>query len=356
MPDPRPVPPDHPTDRLVGHAPAMHTLRTQIRQLAGFDAVGSVSIPTVLLHGETGTGKGLVARVIHDSGPRARGPFIDVNCAAIPETMLEAELFGFEAGAFTDAKRTKAGLFEAASGGALFLDEVDAVSLVVQSKLLKILEEKHVRRLGAVADRAVDVKLIAATSADLPARVAEGRFRLDLYHRLAVVLLELPPLRARGEDIVALARQFLAQYAAGHRVAPKRLAPTAEAWLARQPWPGNVRELSHLMERVTLLHPAEVLDADALARFCLPRPPGESPQGLRHLPGRSRRMSRRASGRPSSAPVAMSSGPPSCSGCGGTPCATARGAMASGLPSWRTSPRSPRPRIRSDGTALGRQG
>src|SRR5262245_43985227 len=242
MPDPRAVPPAHPTDRLVGDAPAIQTLRSQIRQLAGFDGVGSIYVPTVLLHGETGTGKGLVARVLHDSGPRARGPFIDVNCAAIPETMLEAEFFGFEAGAFTDAKSAKAGLFEAASGGTLFLDEIDAVPLVVQSKLLKILEEKRVRRLGAVADRAVDVKLIAATSADLQVRVAEGRFRLDLYHRLAVVLLELPALRSRGADIVALAQQFLAQYAAGHGVAPKRLGPTAEAWLARQAWPGNVRE------------------------------------------------------------------------------------------------------------------
>ena len=280
MSDPCPLPPEPPIDRLLGHAPAMHTLRTQIRQLAGFDTVGSVYVPTVLIHGETGTGKGLVARVLHDSGPRAQGPFIDVNCAAIPETMLEAELFGFEAGAFTDAKRAKAGLFEAASGGVLFLDEIDAVPLVLQSKLLTIIEEKRVRRLGAVADRPVDVKLIAATSADLHVRVAEGRFRLDLYHRLAVVLLELPPLRTRGEDILGLASRFLTQYAAGHRVAPKRLGPTAEAWLAHQAWPGNVRELSHLMERVTLLHPEDVIDAAALERFCLPRPPGERAPGV----------------------------------------------------------------------------
>jgi two-component system, NtrC family, response regulator AtoC len=193
MPDPRVVPPEHPTDRLVGHAPTIQTLRTQIRQLAAFDVVGRASVPTILLHGETGTGKGLVARVLHDSGPRVRGPFIDVNCAAIPETMLEAELFGYEAGAFTDARRAKAGLFEAASGGTLFLDEIDALPVVLQSKLLKIIEEKRLRRLGAVADQAIDVKLIAATSADLNARVAAGQFRLDLYHRLAVVLLALPP-------------------------------------------------------------------------------------------------------------------------------------------------------------------
>jgi hypothetical protein len=169
--------------------------------------------------------------VLHDSGPRARGPFIDVNCAAIPETMLEAELFGFEASAFTDAKRAKAGLFEAASAGTLFLDEIDTFPMVLQGKLLKIIEEMRLRRLGAVADYAVDVKLIAATSADLNARVADGRFRLDLYHRLAVVLLEFPPLRARGDDILMLARQFLQQYATGHQAPPKRLHPSAEAWL-----------------------------------------------------------------------------------------------------------------------------
>jgi two-component system response regulator AtoC len=154
--------------------------------------------PTVLLQGETGTGKGLVARVIHDSGPRAQGPFLDVNCAAIPETLLEAELFGFEAGAFTDARRPKPGLFQAAAGGTLFLDEIDALPLTLQHKLLKAIEEKRIRRLGAVREQLVDVKLIAATQADLNARVLEGHFRADLYHRLAVILLHIPPLRERG--------------------------------------------------------------------------------------------------------------------------------------------------------------
>ena len=168
MPD-APLPPaGHPTDRLIGTAPAIAALRVQIRHLASFDTVGSPAVPTVLLQGETGTGKGLVARIIHDSGPRAAGPFIEVNCAAIPETMLEAELFGFEAGAFTDAKRAKPGLFEAASGGTLFLDEIDALPLALQGKLLTAIESKRVRRLGAVTERAVDVKLIAATNAVLP--------------------------------------------------------------------------------------------------------------------------------------------------------------------------------------------
>jgi transcriptional regulator with PAS, ATPase and Fis domain len=222
----------------------MVALRTQIRHLAHFDTVGSAAVPTVLLHGETGTGKGLVAQVMHDSGPRAAGSFVDVNCAAIPETMLEAELFGFEPGAFTDAKRAKPGLFEAASGGTRFLDEIDALSLALQGKLLSAIETKHVRRLGAVAARAVDVKLIAATNADLQQHVTAGRFRVDLYYRLAVVVLTLPPLRARGEDILELAQTFLQQYSMAHRVPPKRLHPAAAAWLCRYAWPGNVRELS----------------------------------------------------------------------------------------------------------------
>src|SRR5262245_37604332 len=147
------VPHAHPTDRIVGHAPAIQTLRAQIHHLTAFDTVGSAFVPTLLLQGETGTGKGLVARVIHDSGPRVQGPFVDINCAAIPETLLEVELFGFEAGAFTDAKRAKPGLMESASGGTLFLDEIDALPLPLQSKLLSAIEEKCVRRLGAVEGR-----------------------------------------------------------------------------------------------------------------------------------------------------------------------------------------------------------
>jgi transcriptional regulator with PAS, ATPase and Fis domain len=176
----------------------MATLRTQIRHLAPFDTPGSPVVPTVLLQGETGTGKGLVARIIHASRPRAQGPFVEVNCAAVPETMLEAELFGFAAGAFTDAKRAKPGLFEAASRGTLFLDEIDALPLVLQGKVLTAIETKRVRRLEAVTARAMDVKLIAATNAVLAEAVAAGRFRADLYHRLAVVVLGLPPLRERS--------------------------------------------------------------------------------------------------------------------------------------------------------------
>jgi two-component system, NtrC family, response regulator AtoC len=269
----------HPTDRLIGHAPVMGALRAQIRHLAGFDTVGSALVPTVLLQGETGTGKGLVARVIHDSGPRVQGPFLDVNCAAIPETLLEAELFGFEAGAFTDARRAKPGLFQAAAGGTLFLDEVDALPLSLQHKLLKAIEEKRIRRLGAVREHLVDVKLIAATQVDLNARISDGRFRADLYHRLAVIFLHIPPLRERGEDILILAQEFLRQYAEAHRLIPKQLSPEAETWLQRYAWPGNVRELSHLIERVMLLHPEVILDAFSLERLCLGQPQPAAPVG-----------------------------------------------------------------------------
>jgi DNA-binding NtrC family response regulator/tetratricopeptide (TPR) repeat protein len=259
-----------PVDRLEGTAAAIQALRQQIRRLSVFDAVGGPMVPTCLLHGETGTGKGLVARIIHDSGPRAAGPFIPVNCAAIPETMLEAELFGFEAGAFTDAKRGKPGLFEAASGGTLFLDEVDSLPLALQGKLLTAIESKRVRRLGSVAEHAVDTKLIAACQGDLGRLAATGRFREDLFHRLAVVVLALPPLRERGDDIVALARAFLERLAQGYGAPRKTLSPDAEAWVRRYEWPGNVRELGHVMERVTLLHPTREVDAASLAHFAGP--------------------------------------------------------------------------------------
>jgi DNA-binding NtrC family response regulator len=266
-----PLHPDHPpTSRLVGNSAALVSLRAQIAHLARFDAPGSAHAPTVLLQGETGTGKGLVARVLHDNGPRAAGPFVQVNCAAIPETMLEAELFGFEAGAFTDAKRAKPGLFEAASGGSLFLDEIDALPVALQGKLLTAIETKQVRRLGAMAERAVDVKLLTATNADLPTRVAAGQFRADLYHRLAIVVLTIPPLRARGEDILELAQTFLQHYVQAYGVPPKRLRADAAAWLQQYAWPGNVRELSHVMERVVLLHAAEEVDATVLAQWGLP--------------------------------------------------------------------------------------
>jgi transcriptional regulator with PAS, ATPase and Fis domain len=243
-----------------------------------------------------------VARVIHDSGPRAQGPFVEVNCAAIPETLLEMELFDFEAGTFTDAKRAKPGLVESAARGTLFLDEIDALPELLQAQLLSTIEEKRVRRLGAVASRQLDVKFIAATPTELSTCVAEGRFRPDLYHRLAVVLLEIPPLRERGADILVLAQHFMRQYAQAHGLRPKQLSRDAEAWLQAYGWPGNVRELSHLMERVTLLSTEAVVTAPTLEQLCLPRPlhavqPG-TPPGRREaapwtsLPGFARPLAR----------------------------------------------------------------
>ena len=281
MARPHLIPSVQPTERLVGEAPAIVALRAQIRQLVTFDTLGNPVVPTVLLQGETGTGKGLVARIIHESGPRAQGPFLEVNCAAIPEALLEAELFGFEAGAFTDAKRAKPGLWEAASGGMLFLDEIDALPLTLQSKLLTVIEAKRVRRLGAVVEHPVDVKLITATQADLQACVAEGRFRADLYHRLAVVLLEVPPLRQRGADVVLLAQHYLQRAAEAYRLSPKRLDPQAEAWLQRYPWPGNVRELGHLIERVTLLHPDPLIGPATLEQLCVPLAKSSTPAPTR---------------------------------------------------------------------------
>ncbi len=286
-----PSPGTHPTDAIIGSAPAIDELRRQISRLAGFDSVRSPHVPTVLICGETGTGKGLVARTLHDSGPRREGPFIDINCAAIPETMLEAEIFGFEEGAFTDARRAKPGLFEAAEGGTLFLDEIDSCSLALQSKLLKAIEDKSVRRLGAIEALSVDTKLVAATQRDLAGLVADGRFRADLYHRLAVVVLNLPRLEERRQDIVLLARHYLRQYADAHGLDTKRVTESAATWLTEHSWPGNVRELSHLMERVTLLATAGDLDSATLERLAVPptgqvrqapppevseQPPGES--------------------------------------------------------------------------------
>jgi MoxR-like ATPase len=195
-----------------------------------------------------------------------------VNCAAIPEALVEAELFGYEVGAFTDARHAKPGLFEAASSGTLFLDEIDALPLPLQGKLLTAIEEKRVRRVGAVAAQAVDVKVIAATQQDLSSYVAAEQFRADLYHRLAVIVLALPPLREREDDILLLAQHWLRQYAEGHGLVPKRLSGAAEAWLQDYRWPGNVRELSHLMERVTLLCTETIIGAETLERLGLPRP------------------------------------------------------------------------------------
>ena len=221
-------------------------------------------VPPTLLQGETGTGKGLLARTIHERSPRAGGPFVDLNCAAIPATLLESELFGHERGAFTDARQARRGLIEAADGGTLFLDEVALLPDELQAKLLTVLESREVRPLGATRARPVDVLIIAATNTDLGAAVRERRFREDLYHRLAVLVFSLPPLRERGADVLELAEAFLARACADHAL-KKELGHDARAAIAAYRWPGNVRELANLMERAALLTEAAIVTAADLA-------------------------------------------------------------------------------------------
>jgi DNA-binding NtrC family response regulator/tetratricopeptide (TPR) repeat protein len=248
---------------LVGESPGITAVREQIARLVA-RASEVRRLPPVLVQGETGSGKGLVARALHRAGPRSGGPFVDVNCAAIPETLLEAEMFGFERGAFTDARQGKRGLFQTAHRGTLFLDEIGTLPQGLQAKLLTVLEERTVRRLGATQSEPVDVWIIAATNLDLLAATRAGRFREDLYHRLAVLTLTLPPLRERQLDILLLAEHFLARGCADYGIPAKTLAPDARKALVAYRWPGNVRELINTMERVALLTEVPVVTADLL--------------------------------------------------------------------------------------------
>ncbi|HET7275882.1 MAG TPA: sigma-54 dependent transcriptional regulator [Longimicrobiaceae bacterium] len=208
---------------------------------------------TVLLIGETGTGKELLAHAIHYNGPRATAPFLEINCSAIPAGLLESELFGFERGAFTDARAAKPGLFEAADGGTLFLDEIGDLPMDLQGKILKAIEEKRVRRVGAVNARAVDVRIIAATHVDLVQAVRDGEFREDLFYRLSVIPIRLPPLRERGDDVILLARHFLRSLADQYDMPAPELTPAIQRGLLAHHWPGNVRELRNTLERLLLL-------------------------------------------------------------------------------------------------------
>jgi transcriptional regulator with AAA-type ATPase domain/predicted ATPase len=249
---------------LLGESRGIVALREKLERLLS-GGVDGRRLPSVLIQGETGTGKGLLARSVHRASARARGPFVDVNCAAIPDTMLEAELFGFERGAFTDARQAKAGLFQAAHRGTLFLDEIGLLAPALQAKLLKALEEKTVRRLGSTRSEPVDVWVISATNEDLAAAMEERRFREDLYHRLAVITLRLPSLRERGGDILLLAEHFLTGACSDYGLSPMRLAVEARTALLSYRWPGNVRELSNIIERAALLADGSVLGAADLA-------------------------------------------------------------------------------------------
>jgi Nif-specific regulatory protein len=250
-------------EAFQGRSPRIEAIRRQVTRLLARQE-GTRRPPPILILGETGTGKGLLARSIHGAGPRRAGPFVEINCAAIPETLLEAELFGYERGAFTDARNAKVGLVQAAHGGTMFLDEIGLLPAALQSKLLTVIEDHAVRRLGSTQSERVDVAVLAATSVDLRRAVVDGRFREDLYHRLAVITLELPPLRIRGPDILALAAHFLARACADYGLSPRTLTPEARAALAAHRWPGNVRELANAIERAVVVCDGQVVHAHHL--------------------------------------------------------------------------------------------
>ncbi len=238
---------------MIGSSAPMLALKQQIaRLLAAEQQMAHGAPPSVLVRGETGTGKQLVARAVHFEGPRRDGPFVEINCSALPAQLLEGELFGHERGAFTDARERRQGLVEAAHGGTLFLDEIGDLEAGVQVKLLKLLEDRTLRRLGSVKEQQVDVRFITATHQPLEQLVREGRFRADLYYRLSVVTLHVPTLRERGADLLLLAEGFLA--AAGRRYGRPSLSLTDEARAALlwHDWPGNVRELRNTMEQAVL--------------------------------------------------------------------------------------------------------
>ena len=242
---------------LVGGAPSMQRLFRRVEKIAGTNA-------TVLLTGESGTGKELAARALHSLSQRKTGSFVAVNCAAIPEGLLEAEFFGAERGAFTGADRRRVGRFEAADGGTLFLDEVGELPLELQPKLLRALQEGRFHRVGGSQELAVDLRILAATNRDLKEEVSAGRFREDLYYRLNVVPIELPPLRHRREDIPRLIQHFVDRAARRHAVAPARFPKAVLRRLIDNPWPGNVRELANVVERLILLAEDDVVSADDL--------------------------------------------------------------------------------------------
>ena len=264
--------------QLIGASPQVEGLRALITRLVLRGARGARP-PAVLIQGETGTGKGLVANLLHRASTRAQAPFVDVNCAALPDSLVESELFGHERGAFTDAHRSKPGLFQTAHGGTLFLDEVGLLPLPLQAKLLTVLEERAVRRLGATQKEPVDVWVISASNADLDSEVRGRRFREDLYHRLAVMTIRVPALRERGEDIVLLAEHFLERARTDYGVPPLSLAPDARERLRTYSWPGNIRELANVMERVALLGRGPRITAASLG-LVDPRPAAPAPPAI----------------------------------------------------------------------------
>ncbi len=245
-------------DNIVGESAKIRQVLDLLEKIAQSDAT------TVLIQGENGTGKDLFARAIHYRGKRADAAFVDVSCTAMPETLLESELFGYEKGAFTDARASKRGLLELADGGTLFLDEIGDMPIVSQTKLLKFIESRRFKRLGGTVDQHVDLRIIAATNRDLEVAVREGRFREDLYYRLKVIPVVLPPLRERREDIPPLLRHFMAKYNAEFRKSFRHIDPDALRLLTAYSWPGNVRELRNLLERILILEQGDTIRVEHL--------------------------------------------------------------------------------------------
>ncbi len=257
-----------PPNRMIGHSQPMLDLASRIRKVARTDA-------TVLIQGESGTGKELAAHSIHQQSQRALAPMISVNCAAIPETLIESELFGHEKGAFTGATSTHRGLIEAANGGTLFLDEIGELPLEAQARLLRVLQEGEIRRVGSVQPMQVDIRLIAATHRNLKALTRAGQFREDLFYRLYIMEIAMPPLRDRGEDITELAEKFLLKTCTRMACAQMRLTPEARQAILSYRWPGNVRELENAIERAVILSESDLISTDLLGLDIQPTHPAQ---------------------------------------------------------------------------------
>jgi DNA-binding NtrC family response regulator len=252
-------------DKLIGNCEAMQHLRSAVRKvIAGDEHLRDGNPPAVLITGETGTGKELVARALHFEGPRRGEPFVEINSASIPAQLLESELFGHERGAFTDAKTRKLGLVETAEQGTLFLDEIGDMDLALQVKLLRLLEDRSIRRLGGLRDQAVNVRIVAATHRPLETLVRDGRFRADLLFRIRMVHLRIPPLRDRGEDVLLLAEHFLTMHAQRYGRDGLKLSAGARSAVMQHRWPGNVRELRNVMEQAVLMSAGSVVESTDL--------------------------------------------------------------------------------------------
>ncbi len=240
-------------------------METLLKKIITADTRMEQNLPPVLIEGETGTGKTTIARWLHEHGPRSGQPWIEVNCSALPESLAESELFGHERGAFTDARTARMGLFEAANGGTLFLDELPSLSLPLQAKILKAIEDHQIRRVGSNKAITIDTRVIAATNRNLKEAIAAGQFRDDLYHRLDLFRVAMLPLRERRDDLIPLAEKLIERICRRHRLAPKKLTPAGQARLLAFPWPGNVRELAHELERALVFEDGSQLELAHLA-------------------------------------------------------------------------------------------